>query len=199
MREEFLKIINDDVKREGIDKLLEWLDKTDWYTAPASTRFHLSRDGGLLEHSMNVYNRLIQLYKMEYGELTEKNKETLAIISLFHDFCKINCYKEDWKNVKVYKENGSKFDNGGNFDWETQKGYTFEEKFPYGYHGNKSVFLVSQFIKLTPEESVCIANHMGAFDRPNNDFSIGTVFEKYPLAFLLHTADCFASFIDEAE
>jgi hypothetical protein len=198
-KELFLKMVGKYIKRDGIDNLLEWLETTDWYTAPASTKYHLSKEGGLLKHSLNVYNRLAGLYEMEYDVpvIPDEKMETLAIISLFHDFCKINCYKEEWKNVKVYKENGSKYDNGGNFDWETQKGYVFDEKFVYGYHGAKSVFLIERFIKLTPEEAVCIANHMGAYDRPNGDYSIGNVFQQNPLAFLLHTADCTASFIDE--
>jgi hypothetical protein len=136
---------------------------------------------------------------MEYGEIPNDKHETLAIISLFHDLTKINCYKEEWKNLKVYKENGTKNDSGGKFDWETQKGYSFDEKFSYGSHGAKSVFLIERFMRLTPEEAVAINCHMGAFDRSPNDWSIGQSFEQYPLAFLLHTADCLASFIDEIE
>lgn len=185
------------IRREGIAALLDWLKTTDWYLAPASSKYHLARENGLLEHSLNVYKRLLKLYEMEYGEISDDKRETLAIISLFHDFCKIHLYKEEWKNVKVYKEDGSKSDNGGRFDWETQQGYSVSEKFCFGYHGAKSMFLVERFVKLTPEEAVCIANHMGAFDRNPNDYNIGSVFEQYPLALLLHTADCLASFIDE--
>ena len=198
MKEQFISLVNNHIKRNGINELLKWLEKTDFYTAPASTRFHLSCEGGLLQHSLNVYDRLCRLYEFEYGkEKVTENAETLAVIALFHDFCKIHSYKSEFKNVKVYKENGSKSDVGGRFDWETQPGYSYEEKFNFGYHGAKSMFLVERFIKLTPEEAVAIANHMGAYDRSANDYSITNAFEQYPLAFLLHTADCMASFIDE--
>ena len=101
--------------------------------------------------------------------------------------------------MKVYQENGSKADNGGCFEWEAKLGYTVDEKLNYGYHGPKSVFLIERYMRLTPEEAVAISCHMGAFDRSPNDYSIGNAFEQNTLAFLLHTADCMASFIDETE
>jgi hypothetical protein len=200
LKQQFLTIVKQQITRAGIDELLKWLEKTDFFTAPASTRFHLAYEGGLLEHSLNVYSRLVKLYEFEHGEQArEKNGETLAIVALFHDFCKINTYKKEWKNVKVYCENGSKRDAGGKFEWETRAGYSFDEKFCYGGHGDKSVFLVERFIKLTPDEAVAIRNHMGAYDRPANDYTIGNVFNQSALAFLVHIADGMASFLDEKE
>lgn len=199
MREAFIAAVRGSIRRSGVDELMEWLETTDWYSAPASTRYHLAREGGLAEHSINVYKRLLRLYETEYGEIPCGRKETLAIAALFHDICKADIYKEEWKNVKVYRETGSKYDAGGRFDWETQRGYAVDEKFRFGYHGAKSVFLIERHMKLTAEEAVSIANHMGAYDRNANDYSVGAVFERYPLALLLHTADCLASFIDEAE
>jgi hypothetical protein len=137
---------------------------------------------------------------MMYGpEKRYDKEETLAIVALFHDLCKIDFYKEYWKNVKVYCENGSKSDTGGKYEWESQQGYSVEEKFCFGYHGPKSMFILQMFMKLTPEEAVCVANHMGAYDRNSGDYTIGKAYEQYPLAFLLHTADCLASFVDEKE
>lgn len=187
MKEKFLELVGN-IKRDGINNLLKWLEDSDWYTAPASSKYHCDYAGGLLEHSINVYNRLIRLYKMEYGDdsITDEILETLTIISLFHDLCKVNFYKVDSRNVK--NENGV---------WEKVPYYSIDEKFSYGYHGAKSTFLAERFIKLTLEEAVSISNHMGAFDRPNGDYAIGQAFEQYPLSFLLHTADCLASFIDE--
>jgi hypothetical protein len=199
MKEEFLAVVNARIQREGIHDLLEWLEDSDWYAAPASTRFHLCKEGGLLEHSMNVYRRLLALCEAEYGELDGGQHETAAIIALFHDLCKIDFYKPEWRNVKVYQEKGSKFDNGGRFDWETKLGYTVDEGFCYGYHGPKSTFLIERFIRLTPEEAAAVSCHMGAFDRSPNDYSISNAFERYPLALLLHMADCLASFIDESQ
>ena len=198
-KEIFTNIVNTYIKRDGIVPLMEWLETTDFFTAPASTRYHLSVEGGLLHHSLNVYNRLVKLYISEYGAVPEDKRETLAIIGLFHDFCKIYCYKPDWKNVKVYKENGSKTDNGGRFDWETQPIFVFEERLVFGYHGVKSAYLISACLRLTDEEYISIANHMGAHDRAPNDYSLGKLFEQYNLAFLLHTADCLATYIDERE
>ena len=192
-------MVKNNIKRQGIKELLQWLDTTDFYTAPASTRYHLAKENGLLEHSINVYRRLLRLYNMEYNGIPADREETLAIVALFHDFCKIDIYKEEWKNIKVYKDNGSKYDNGGRFDWETQKGYTVDEKFCYGSHGGKSVYLIQQFMKLTQEEATCINTHMGMFDRPFGDYSLSNAFQQYPLSLLLHTADCLASFIDEKD
>jgi hypothetical protein len=199
MKDQFLAIVRQRIKREGIRELLEWLEESDFYKAPASTRFHLCKEGGLVEHSLNVYRRLVRLCEAEYGELTEDQHEIAAIISLFHDLCKIDFYKPEWKNVKVYQERGSKFDNGGRFEWETKLGYSVDEGFCFGYHGPKSAFLIERFIRLTPEEAVAVSCHMGAFDRSPNDYAISNAFERYPLALLLHMADCMASFIDEAE
>jgi len=195
----FIDTANTRIKRNGIAPLMEWLEKTDFYTAPASCRYHLAVEGGLLQHSLNVYNRLLQLYRSEYCTITAEMHETIAILGLFHDLCKANCYVTSIKNVKVYKENGTKFDKGGRYDWDVEQGYIFEEQLPFGYHGPKSAFILSRFMWLTDEEHIAVANHMGAYDRMPNDASIRNVYEKYHLAFLLHTADCLASFIDEKD
>lgn len=186
----FLDIYNENINRKGSDKLLQWLEKTDFFIAPASSRFHLSCEGGLVKHSINVYNRMKKIYIMEYGEqsITDEINETLTIISLLHDICKVNFYKVDYRNTK--NEAGV---------WEKVPYYTTDEKLCYGYHGCKSVFLIERFMKLEVEEAVCISNHMGAFDRPVGDFSLSNAYNQYPLAFLLHSADCFATFIDEKE
>jgi len=148
---------------------------------------------------LNVYNRLLRLCELEYGTITEDKHETLAICGLFHDLCKIFCYTKMWKNVKVYKDNGSKFDGGGRFDWETRQGYTFDEKFHFGFHGPKSAFLVSRFMWLSEEEFITISNHMGVFDRQPNDYSLKNAYESFPLAFLLHIADYASTILDEKE
>lgn len=174
------------ISRDGIDKLMKYLDESDFYIAPASARFHGNYEGGLVEHSLNVYERLLNLYINEYGMPDEERLETLTIVSLFHDLCKVNFYRKDFRNVK--NEDGK---------WEKQPCYTIDEKFPMGYHGCKSAFIIERYIKLTPEEYTAVACHMGAYDRPNGDYTIGNAFEHNTLAFLLHTADCMATFIDE--
>lgn len=187
------------VKREDTTALIDYLERSDFFTAPASSQYHLAKEGGLCEHSLNVYNRLCNLWGSEYGGVAQKDNDKLLITALLHDLCKIGCYMPTYRNEKVYSPNGSKQDAVGNYDWVTKQSYKFEESLVFGYHGAKSAYIASQFIKLNVEEHIAICNHMGAYDRPANDWNVGKVFEKYPLAFLLHTADCMASFIDEVE
>ena len=184
-KERFQTICGTNIKREGIDTLLAWMEqKSDFYTAPASTRYHLNEEGGLLLHSLHVYDRLCQLNQL--FNLTD-SAETLSIISLFHDLTKANCYKKGFRNVK---EDGK---------WVQKTCYEFDEKFHYGGHGAKSVFLIERFMRLTPEEAVCIHNHMGPYDKPVGDRSLNQAYEQYPLAWLLHVADSAATYIDEVK
>lgn len=170
------------VQRPGIDALMSWLEDSDFYTAPASSRFHGSKPGGLLEHSINVYNELQRLLAA-YPEV-QCGKETAAIIALFHDVCKVNMYVPEKRNRKN--------DQG---QWEQYDAYRIDEKFKFGGHGSKSVFLLQQFIKLTPEEAVAINNHMGAWDNER----CGDAWSQYPLGFLLHVADGAATYIVEGQ
>ena len=183
MKEEFIKIFKENIKREGSDKLLDYLIKSDFFVAPASTKFHLCVEGGLCLHSIDVYKRLKQLVETEKLNVSD---ETVAIISLLHDICKIRYYKTEKRNVK---ENG---------EWIQKDYYYVDEDFPYG-HGEKSVFIISNFMRLTPEEAVAINWHMGEFDDrvKGGSGSCSKAFNKYPLAFLLHIADLMATYIDE--
>lgn len=177
----FQSLCDEHIRRDGIHKLMDWLEKSDFYTAPASTRYHGSHAGGLLEHSLNVYDALKDLCALHAGRISATD-ESIAIVSLFHDLCKVNFYKPDTRNVKV------------NGVWTAVPTYTIEEKFAYGGHGSKSVFLVERFIRLEPEEAVAINCHMGAWD---GDKYVSSVYERSPLAFLLHVADETASFMME--
>lgn len=166
------------IKRPGIDDLMRWLDKTDFYTCPASSRYHGACPGGLLDHSLDVYDELHRLLPV-YPEIVVSD-ETAAIVSLFHDLCKVNFYVVEKRNRK--NEYGH---------WEAYDYYNIKEQFHYGGHGSKSVFIVQSFIKLTPEEAVSINNHMGAFDNER----VGDSYEQYPLAWLLHVSDEAACYI----
>ncbi len=165
------------IKRPGKEGLWEYVEKTDFFTAPASTRFHGSYEGGLVEHSLNVFNRIKkhQQYPLE----------TLAIVSLLHDLCKADFYMVDYKNVK--QPNGT---------WTKAPYYAINDQLPIGNHGDKSVFIVSRFIQLSAEEIAAIRYHMGAFQEGDVK-NISSVFEKYPLALLLHIADMEATYLDE--
>lgn len=182
-KELFLDICNKNIHRPGIDKLLSWLEKGDFYTAPASSRFHLSEPGGLLTHSINVYNEMKRLCNT-YAEFTCPSEESIAIMALFHDLCKVNMYKPDTRNVKI------------DGVWTAVPTYTIEEKFPFGGHGSKSVFIIQQFMVLTAEEAQAINCHMGLSE---HERSISQVYERNVPAWLLHAADEAATFIIEPE
>ena len=171
------------INRKGIDELMSWLEIKDFYTAPASTRFHGAHEGGLVEHSLNVYDELCRLLSV-YPEVQVPN-ESVLICSLFHDLCKVEIYDKEKRNRK-------------NSDgvWESYDAYTINEKFCYGGHGSKSVFLIQHFIHLTPEEAVAIQCHMSTWE-DGMGRSIGSAFEQFPLAWLTHVADEAATFIKE--
>lgn len=181
-KERFLSLCAN-INRDGIDNLLAWLEKSDFYTSPASTRFHGAYQGGLLEHSLNVYDELKRLLSV-YPEI-EVLEESVIICALFHDLCKVNMYASEKRNRK--NEMGK---------WESYDSYAVHEKFCYGGHGSKSVFIIQQFIKLTPVEAVAINCHMGAFD--DNKY-VANSFEQFPFAWLLSVADQSATYIKETK
>ena len=187
-KDEFLEIFYDNIERDGSDKLLEWLERSDFFTAPASTRRHAAYRGGLCEHSVNVYKRFVKLLESEFGEnWAEKvSPESVAIMGLLHDVGKVDFYVEDVKNVKVDGK------------WEQRPYYRIEDSLPYG-HGEKSVYILSAFMKLTREEALAINWHMGEYDPrvKGGSYSMAEVFYRYPVCFLLHLADLSATYLDE--
>lgn len=186
-KNKYIEILRQNVKREGIENLIDYLQKTDFFTAPASTRFHSCFEGGLCLHSMNVLNRFIKLLHGEYGENWQEkcSMESAVIIALFHDICKAETYSIEMRNVK---ENGI---------WVQKPYYTVNDKLPYG-HGEKSVYIVNGFIRLTREEAMCINWHMGEYDaRAKGGVSLSEIYYKYPTAFLFHIADNMATYLDE--
>lgn len=186
-KEDFINILKSNVKREGIDKFIEWLSSTDFFVAPASSRYHLSEAGGLCQHSLNVYERLEKLMITEYGE-NGYNPESVAICALLHDVCKTGYYKTEMRNVK---EDGV---------WVQKPYYTVDDQLPYG-HGEKSVYIINGYIRLTREEAMAINWHMGGFDARVQGGSIeyNTAYKKFPLAVLMHIADLQATFLDETD
>lgn len=188
-KEEFLEIFYDNIERDGSDKLLDWLERSDFFTAPASTNRHSSFAGGLCHHSVNVYKRFLKLVQNEYGEDWQKkiSPESVAVIALLHDVCKVDCYQESFKNVK---------DDSGT--WQKVACYKFEEALPYG-HGEKSVYIISSFMKLTREEAMAINWHMGNADSrvKGGWWGLSQVFYAYPIALLFHIADMEATYLDE--
>ncbi len=183
----FIETVKNNIKRDGIDRLLDYLEGTDFFSAPASTRFHGAHAGGLLMHSLNVYyclkdylsrERTKEIYRMDYSD------ETIAIVALLHDVCKINVYKEGFRNIK--DESGV---------WQKVPTYEFDDKMPYG-HGEKSVYIINGYMRLTREEAFAIRYHMG-FSGVEDKNTIGRVMEQFPLAFALCTADMEATYYME--
>lgn len=187
-KDEFIKIYTESIKRSGAEKLLKYLESSDFFDAPASTRFHSAYEGGLCSHSINVYKRLLFNIQNEFGEEWEKyySNETIAIVSLLHDLCKVDYYKKDFRNVK---EDGQ---------WVKKEIYVKQENLPYG-HGEKSVYIIQSFFNLTREEALAINWHMGGFDSrvKGGDGSISEAYALFPLAVMLHVSDLEATYLDE--
>jgi len=172
MKEDFINLLKG-IKREGMDKLIEFLEGTDFFVAPASTKYHGAYTGGLLAHSMKVYEILKE---------KAEDSDSVKIIALLHDACKIDFYKTDYRNVK---KDGV---------WEQVPYYTVEDGIPYG-HGEKSVMMISEYIKLTDEEKYAIRWHMGFTEPKELYLSLGQAYKKYPIALLTHEADLEATYI----
>lgn len=182
-QEEFCSIFREKITREGSDRLLGWLATTDFFTAPASTKFHCACEFGLVQHSINVYQVMRERY-FEEGD----SEETFALCGLLHDVCKAQFYKVSTRNVKN-DETGA---------WEKKPYYSIEDAFPYG-HGEKSVFLIERFVRLKPAEAVAIRWHMGSFDdaAKGGSFAVSNAYDRYPLAVKLHLADLEATYLRE--
>lgn len=196
------------VQRDGIDKLMRYIKKsTDFYKAPASTRFHLACEGGLLQHSLNVYDCLTAKRESPIWKdvLKDIPAESLILIALLHDLCKANTYVEGTKNQKTYDpekvasaENWQvKHDAQGDFIWETVKTYQVDDQLPLG-HGEKSVMLIQCYIRLSMQEVMAIRWHMGFSEAKENWNALGSAMEKYPIILATHEADLEASKILEA-
>lgn len=183
-KEDFIKIYNENIKREGAKELLDWLQKTDFFTAPASSKYHCACEQGLVMHSLSVYNVMMEKH---FDQETD-NKESFAICALLHDLCKAQFYKVSSRNVK----------NEQTGQWEKVPYYTVDDLFPYG-HGEKSVFLIERFVRLKTSEAMAIRWHMGGFDdaAKAGGFSISIAFEKYPIAVKLHLADLESTYLRE--
>lgn len=182
-KSEFQSIFTRCIARKGADKLMAWLEQGDFFTAPASTRYHLAEDGGLCRHSIHVYKRLDALVRSEGLEVSE---ESVALCGLLHDLCKAGFYKKEMRNMKI---NGS---------WQERPYFSIEDQFPYG-HGEKSVFLIERFVRLTTEEAIAIRWHMGGYDEAvkGGSMAINQAYNLFPLAVCLHIADIQATYLDE--
>ncbi len=183
-KEDFEEIYKSKITRAGSAELLEWLKTTDFFTAPASTRFHCACLGGLVQHSVSVYRVMMD----KHFDPSVDNEESFAICGLLHDICKAQFYKESTRNVK----------NDKTGMWEKKPFYSIEDAYPYG-HGEKSVFLIERFLRLKTSEAIAIRWHMGGFDESvkGGSFSIGLAWQKYPIAVKLHLSDLESTYLCE--
>lgn len=186
-KEKFIEICKANIARAGIDDLLNYLDTTDFFTAPASTKFHGNYEGGLLEHSLNVYDNILKVV----GILPAENKpslESLTIVSLFHDICKANFYKKGSRNVK--DEITGK--------WFAKEVYEINDQFPLG-HGEKSCIMLERFMRLTANELLAIRWHMGGWDCSSRggDYGMSAAQDITPLVTILQVADMLATLYEK--
>ena len=183
-KDEFIKIYTENIKRDGAAELLEWLKTTDFFTTPASSKFHCACEQGLVMHSLSVYYTMME----KHFESGKDSLESFTICSLLHDLCKAQFYKISQRNVK----------NDETGVWEKKPFYAVDDRFPYG-HGEKSVFLIERFMRLKTSEAIAIRWHMGGFDEAakGGSFSISRAYEKYPIAVKVHLADLESTYLRE--
>ena len=189
-KERFIEVYKTYIKREGADKLLEYLLSSDFFTAPASARYHCSFEGGLCEHSLNVYDCLVSYLNMPRTKEimgVSYSEESIAIVALLHDLCKVGVYKKGFRNVK--NEQGA---------WQRIDTFEYDDKLPYG-HGEKSVYIASGYMRLTREEAFAIRYHMGYSSQTEDPRNVSAAFEMFPLAFALSTADSEATYFVEGK
>ena len=193
-KQKYIDLCHKYIKRDGIENLLEYLENSDFFEAPSSMGFHLNEEGGLCQHSMNVFYTAMQIYhntilpQIQSGEspFTEEiQEESIAITTLFHDLCKTNIYHkaERWKK----DEHGR---------WQSYNGYELKDNFPFG-HGEKSCIILHWYMKLKQEELLAIRWHMGMFEMTEQGSGTRYAFRdsmsKSPLVSLLQAADLISS------
>jgi hypothetical protein len=189
-KDRFIQLFNKHITREGSDKLLKWLIDSDFFTAPASSKFHNAVTGGLCDHSLNVFDRAVELIenenKKDGSPFKNITMENIAVATLLHDVCKVNFYEVQMRNVKV------------DGFWEQVPYFSVNDSLPYG-HGEKSVYILSGFMRLTRDEAMAINWHMGGFDKRvvGGDYSLSKAFSDYPFATIVHIADIMATYFDE--
>ena len=200
------------INREGfdVDKLVNKLENSGFFSSPATTKYHYSFPGGLCEHSLDVTYNLIRLMCnkkhldmeefMQCGEDDEMYPllQSCLVVGLLHDICKMGKFELTTKNQKKYSENGKYSDNFGKYDWESVYEYKYKEnQFVYGTDGETSEYMARQFINLSVEESVAIINSSGDVDgNSNKGIPLASIYSKYELAVMLHCADMLSCYID---
>ncbi len=192
---ELIKSIN--IEGADIEGLANWLEnRSDFFVAPASTRYHCSYKGGLCEHSLNVYDSLVSLvsiWGVEHAEDGDKplySEDSLKVVALLHDLSKANFYESYFRNVK----------NEVTGQWEKKPEYRVRDetsRFIYGSHELTAEYMVRTFIPLSVAESVAITHHHAGMSFDSTKEDVAQVYNRYPLAVLLHMADLGSTFLVE--
>lgn len=182
MKQEFISLLRS-TERDGVEQLIEWLELSDFFTAPASTNKHAAYEGGLLNHSLNVYKVLQNFAK----PLKEKLREdSIIICGLLHDLCKANFYVKGKRNRKIDGK------------WVELEEYMIDDQLPFG-HGEKSVYIIMKHMQLTDEEALAIRWHMGGYDDAARSYIGGTTqanaYANYPLCVALNIADMYTAYL----
>lgn len=202
MKQEYITLLRS-TNRHGIEELITWLEtKSNFFSSPASCYYHGSFPGGLVAHSLNVYKAAKQIQQMgTLLTLPEKNvaeipEESIIIATLLHDLCKTNMYQE---TIKVFKDESQPVGQ----QWKHYQSYEIKDSFPLG-HGEKSVIMIQNFIRLTGMEICAIRWHMGMTDpgaylSPYEKPAMMKAINDIPLVHIVMQADSFASFMMEKE
>ena len=192
----FISLVKQFVKRDGVDQLLTWIERSDFFVCPASTQFNLPVEGGLCQHALNVADSLVRryfdkgIYDLEESDAlvvldNEMTIENILVVSLFSSINKANCYVKDFKNVKV------------NGKWEQQEYWKWNEQFLYSGRGGKSVFILQQYMRLYVEEAQAIAFILAGEDNIFSgviDSTYRKIYEQSSLALYLHLAEMEATY-----
>ena len=181
-KKEFIELLSR-VDRKGVEELVEFLNATDFFIAPASHRFNLAEDGGLCKHSLNVYHNLCGLAQAFDLEM---NTDSLIITGLLHAIGKVNTYEKYTQNKYIDSK------------WVQVDGYRFKEAnekdlLLSAEPATTSAIMISHLIKLTDEETAAILNYQGNYMNPTT----AEIYNRYPLAMLLHMADVATLYVDE--
>ena len=195
----YLQLIST-IEIEGADTqgLVDYLLSSDFFTAPASTLYHSNYEGGLCQHSLNVYDALCNLANM-YAP-NKYDYSSLVVVALLHDLAKVNFYEKYIMNKKHYHPAGTKHDNQGNFDWIAEEAFKVrdaKERFLGGEHGFNSMIIANRYIPMTYEETLAILHHHFITESGKPLMDITPIYNKYPLCTLLHIADMSATYIIE--
>lgn len=163
-----------------LDNMLKWIHNTDFYSTPASTRFHGAYREGLLEHTLIVAQKAIELSNIPTFKF-KVNIEDAVLIALVHDWCKIGLYESYLKNIK----------NPDTGIWEQKEAYKVADNPMSCYgHGVSSLILAQKFFKLSTEEALAIRWHMGEYNVADNEMNdLHQANETYPLVQLIQFAD----------